>query len=227
MPSPFPGMDPYLEDGNLWPIFQQQLVLCLHQMLQPGLMDRYRARINQRNYAVEQALFTSIIREDHAEEYIEIRQRSDGRLITLIDVASPANKTTALGRQAYLDRRSASRGANLVEIDLVIQGKPTLDYSRDGLEKWDFGVTVTRAATAERHEIFTATLRKPLPRFRMPLAADDKDTVVDLQSVFTRCFDHADFADKIDYTKDPPVELSNEDRQWVAELLVQKKLRKK
>lgn len=142
-------------------------------------------------------------------------------------MASPANKTTALGRQAYLDRRSASRGANLVEIDLVIQGKPTLDYSRDGLEKWDFGVTVTRAATAERHEIFTATLRKPLPRFRMPLAADDKDTVVDLQSVFTRCFDHADFADKIDYTKDPPVELSNEDRQWVAELLVQKKLRKK
>ena len=90
MPSPFPGMDPYLEDDKLWPTFQHQLVHCLYQILLPGLMDRYRARIAQRHYVNEQALFTSVVRDEHHEQLIEIRQRSDGKLITLIDVASPA-----------------------------------------------------------------------------------------------------------------------------------------
>ncbi len=47
MPCPFPGMDPYLEDEKLWPAFQHQLVSCLYQILLPGLVDRYRARINR------------------------------------------------------------------------------------------------------------------------------------------------------------------------------------
>src|SRR4051812_34613191 len=133
MPSPFPGMDPFLEDEKLWPAFQHQLVHCLYQILLPGLMDRYRARVNQRHYFSEQALFTSIVREEHLEQYIEIRQRVDGRLVTLIDVVSPTNKTTNVGRQAYLDKRKEGRtqNSNLVEIDLVLQGQSLLEYSRE------------------------------------------------------------------------------------------------
>src|SRR2546421_2668719 len=111
MPSPFPGMDPYLEDDKLWPLFHHHLVTCLYQILLPGLVDRYRARVNQRHYVTEQALFTSIMREEHHEDYIEIRQRNDGRLITLVDVVSPANKVTGSGRQAYLDKRREGRDA--------------------------------------------------------------------------------------------------------------------
>src|SRR5438445_8122164 len=204
MPSPFPGMDPYLEDASLWPMFHHQLVTSLYQILLPGLVDRYRARIAQRHYATEQPLFTSIMREEHHEEYIEIRQRSDARLVTLVDVVSPANKMTDGGRQAYLEKRreGKSTGASLVEIDLVIQGQPMLDYSREGLPDWDYAVTVTRATQPERFEIYTATLQKRLPRFRMPLAADDRDTVLDLQAAFTRCYDQGGFASRIDYPKD-------------------------
>ena len=71
MPSPFPGMDPYLEDDAVWPVFHHQLVMCLYQILLPGLVDRYRARVNQRHYATEQALFTSVVREEHHEDYID------------------------------------------------------------------------------------------------------------------------------------------------------------
>src|SRR5437879_13512796 len=112
MPSPFPGMDPYLEDEGIWPVFQHHLVLCLYQILLPSLVDRYRARVGQRHYCTEQALFTSIIREEHHEEYIEIRQRGDGRLVTLVDVVSPANKTSATGRRAYLDKRQEGKTAS-------------------------------------------------------------------------------------------------------------------
>ena len=83
MASPFPGMDPYLEDEALWPLFQHQLVAALYQIILPGLVDRYRARIQQRTYVTEEPLFTSVIRQERHEEYIEIRQRTDGRLVTL------------------------------------------------------------------------------------------------------------------------------------------------
>lgn len=228
MPSPFPGMDPFLECEKMWPAFQHHLVACLYQTLLPGLVDRYRARVGQRHYSTEQALFTSIIREEHEEEFIEIRQRNDSRLITLVDVVSPANKTTSPGRQAYLEKRKEgkSASASLVEIDLVMQGQPMLDYSRDNLPEWDHAVTVTRSSQPERYEIYTATLQKKLPKFRLPLAADDRDTVLDLQTVFARCFDQANFIAQINYQRDPPTRLDADDRKWLDDMLRSQKLRK-
>jgi hypothetical protein len=220
-------MDPYLEDEAVWPVFHHQLVMCLYQILLPGLVDRYRARVCQRSYVAEQVLFTSILREEHHEDLIEIRQRSDNKLITVVDVVSPANKLALQGRAAYLDRRREGRaqGANLVEIDLVLQGQPTLDYSRDGLPEWDYAVTVTRSTQPDRYEIYTATLQKRLPRFRLPLAADDRDTVLDLHTAFSRCYDQGGFSAKIDYRRDPATELDDEDRRWLDDLLKQQKLR--
>jgi hypothetical protein len=227
MPSPFPGMDPFLEAADLWPAFHHQFVAGLYQLLLPGLVDRYRARVSQRVYVTEVALFTSVVRDQHVEELIEIRQRGDGRLVTMIDAVSPANKMTPEGRQAYLARRAEAKsgGANLVEVDLVLQGEPLLDYSRDGLPAWNYAVTVTRAAQPERYEIYTATLQKRLPRFRLPLASDDRDTVLDLQSAFARCFDQGGFAARIDYHQDPAGTLTDEDRTWLDELLRQAKVR--
>src|SRR5258708_6227347 len=227
MSSPFPGMDPFLEDETLWPSFHHQLVMCLYQVLLPGLVDRYRARVAQRTYTTEQALFTSVVREEHQEDYIEVRQRGDGRLVTLLDVVSPTNKTTGSGRTAYLDKRREGRSANanLVELDLVLQGSPTLEYSRDGLPDWDYAVTVTRSTQPERYEIYTATLQKRLPRFRLPLAADDRDTALDLHTAFTRCYDQGGFAAKIDYKRDPTIPLAADDRKWLHETLKQQNLR--
>jgi hypothetical protein len=209
MHSPFPGMDPYLEDERLWAAFHHELVTCLYQVLLPGLVDRYRARVVQRHYLTERPLFVSIIRKEHHEEYIEVRHMSDGRLVTLVDVVSPCNKATQTGRQVYLETRRAARdvGASIVEIDLVLQGYSTLDYSRDGLPHWDYAVTVTRSAQPDRFEIYTATLQKRLPRFRLPLAQDDRDMVVDLQTTFTRSYDQGGFVGKIDYQGDPPTEV--------------------
>jgi hypothetical protein len=227
MPSPFPGMDPYLEDESLWTPFQHQLVASLYQILLPGLVDRYRARIQTRSYVTEEPLFTSIIRQERHEEFIEIRQRTDGRLITLVDIASPINKTLSQGRAAYLETRrlARSQGASIVEIDLSLQGKPLLEYSRDGLPEWDFAVTVTRCSQPERYEIYTSTLAKRLPRFKVPLAADDRDTVLDLQATFTRAFDQGNFSSRIDYSRDASVRMPDTHREWIEQWLKQMRLR--
>jgi hypothetical protein len=227
MPSPFPGMDPYLEDESVWPAFQHQLVASLYQILLPGLVDRYRARVHQRNYITEEPLFTSVIRQGREEEFIEIRQRGDGRLVTLIDLVSPVNKWNSQGRAAYLETRKQARlqAANVVEIDLTLHGQPMIDFNRDGLPDWDYAVTVTRHTQPERYEIYTATLPKRLPRFKLPLASDDRDTVLDLQSTFARAFEQGNFTARIDYTKAPSGKLTDKDAVWVDEWLQQMKLK--
>ncbi|MBX9623774.1 MAG: DUF4058 family protein [Gemmataceae bacterium] len=229
MPSPLPGMDPYLENPKLWPGFQHQLLAGLYQLLLPGLVDRYRARVGTRTYAAEVVLFTSVTREEHAEEYVEVRSRADGRLVTLVEVVSPANKTTVAGRAAYLEKRAEAlaQRAGVVQVDLVLQGKPTLSYSRDGLPDFDYAVTVTRPTAPDRYEIYTATLPKRLPKFKVPLAADDRDALLDLQAAVTRAYDHGNFAAAVDY-KAPPhpdVPLSAVNAAWLDQSLKQLKLR--
>jgi hypothetical protein len=220
-------MDPFLEGEKIWPAFQHHFVACLYQTLLPGLVERYRARVGQRRYVTEQPLFTSIIREEHEEEYIEIRQRKDARLVTLLDVISPANKTTAAGRQAYMDKRKEARSsnANMVEIDLVMQGQPLLEYSREGLVI-DHSVTVTRAVQPQKHELYKVTLQERLPKFKLPLAADDRDNILDLQAIFLRCFDQGNFSTQLDYQRDPPTKLDENYRGWIDELLRKQNLRK-
>jgi hypothetical protein len=229
MPSPFPGMDPYLEHPKLWPGFQHQFVACLYQILLPGLVDHYRARVGCRAFTTEFALFTSVVREQHAEEFIEVRGRADGRLVTLIEVVSPANKTTPAGRTAYLAARKAAEQAKAatVEIDLVTQGSPTLDFDRAGLPAYDQCVTVTRASAPGRYEIYTSTLQKRLPKFKVPLAPDDRDALLDLQDVFRRAYDQGTFGRQINYASDPPpeVRMADDMRQWVETMLRQQKMR--
>jgi len=228
MSSPLLGMDPYLEDEKRWPAFQPLVIHALYQMLLPGLMDRYRARVGEREYTSAEALFTSIVRSEHKEAFVEVRQRSDGRLITLIEAISPANKITSEGRRLYLERREEVKkmNANVVEIDLVLQGQVLIDYAKDATPAWDYAVVVTRWTHPDRYEIYSATLPKRLPRFRVPLASDDRDTVLDLQAAVARAYDQGDFLKLIDYTRDPATRLTDENRRWLHERLKEEKLRK-
>lgn len=50
MPSPFPGMDPYLESPDLWPDVHHRIISEMQQMLNPSLRPRYVARVELRVY---------------------------------------------------------------------------------------------------------------------------------------------------------------------------------
>ena len=65
MPSPFPGMDPYLEASSLWAAFRHHLVTCLYQSLLPGLVDRYRARVGQPPAATYNCRTDLLVGRDH------------------------------------------------------------------------------------------------------------------------------------------------------------------
>lgn len=47
MPSPFPGMDPYLEAPQLWEDFHQNLAIQIQHQLSPLMRPRYVARVER------------------------------------------------------------------------------------------------------------------------------------------------------------------------------------
>lgn len=48
MPSPFPGMDPYLEARAVWPDVHQRMITYISENLQPQIRPKYIARIGER-----------------------------------------------------------------------------------------------------------------------------------------------------------------------------------
>ena len=62
------------------------------------------------------------------EGYLEIRERGNQELITLIEILSPSNKRTGKGRQMYEEKPEEILGSrtHLIEIDLYC---PFLSYA--------------------------------------------------------------------------------------------------
>jgi hypothetical protein len=52
MPSPFPGMDPYIEAAGLWEDFHSHLIEKIYDALAENVPDRYLVRTGERSYVV-------------------------------------------------------------------------------------------------------------------------------------------------------------------------------
>jgi hypothetical protein len=141
MPSPFPGMDPFLE-GQKWTDFHAEFIGDLRAALVPLIVPAYAAHVEERVY-VEHAAegLPAWIRPDVAlagkearggagaatleapatariplperqrERFLELRLRDTGRLVTVIEVLSPTNKRP--GADGYREYR-AKRDAVLL-----------------------------------------------------------------------------------------------------------------
>lgn len=64
MPTPFPGMDPYLEHPALWPDVHNGLIAELRNALAPQLRPRYYVALEERTYLAEPAGLAFVSRPD-------------------------------------------------------------------------------------------------------------------------------------------------------------------
>ncbi len=71
MPSPFPGMDPFLEHPEVFPCLHHALIFCLQEALQPRLPDPYFAKTSERVW-IESA-------ERYVEPDVEVMRRDQRR----------------------------------------------------------------------------------------------------------------------------------------------------
>ena len=269
MPSPFPGMDPYLENPVRWPDVHQSFITYIRDAIQPQIRPRYHARIGERVYILEppHALYpdvllighpvkepvlvdvytrvpeVAVVEEEseapiiltlppveHREPFIEIVHAAGGEVVTVIEVLSPANKTPGKGQRLYHRKQQEilDSAAHLTEIDLLAEGLHTVAISEEGrasLPPHRYLVSVNRAPEKYRFEVYPIPLQRHLPRIRVPLREPDPDVALDLQAVFTRCYDNGGYADFVDYRQPPSVTLSPEEAAWVDGLLKGKGLR--
>lgn len=50
MPSPFPGMNPYLENPEFWPEVHHRLIVAIADDIEQNLSQQYRVAIEKRTY---------------------------------------------------------------------------------------------------------------------------------------------------------------------------------
>lgn len=261
MPSPFPGMDPYLEDAARWPDLHQSLITYIRDALQPTIRPRYHARIGERLYVVQPAhgilpdvfviqrervpagpvmtttlapdapVLISGLPEEVREVFVEIVDLAEGaRVVTIIEVLSPTNKTAGKDHEYYCRRQEEilASPVNLVEIDLLRQGVHTVMIPEDALlslQPWRYLVAISRATRRDQYAVYPIPLHQRLPRVIIPLADPDPDAVLDLQAVFERAYDNGAYADLIDYKRPPRAPLDPDEAAWVDALLREKGLR--
>ena len=171
MPSPFPGMNPYLEQEDAWHDFHESFMPRVRDLISAQVDPRYIVKIDEHvfvhEFSAETRRFlgradiavgrqgtdtgndrTTAVMESPAEGYlpavdverlafVEIRDRRNRQLVTLIELLSPTNKRPGGDRDQYLGKRHEvlASSAHLVEIDLL-RGRhrpplvelPTCDY---------------------------------------------------------------------------------------------------
>jgi hypothetical protein len=159
--------------------------------------------------------------------YLEIRDVRDREVVTVIEVFSPWNKTPGRGRDKYQEKQEEVlfSDANLVEIDLLRGGQPTLAVPAFRLGPSDYRVCIHRVEHSQTFEVFRLSVRDPLPNVGIPLRSGEPDVVLHLQEVLTRCYDNGAYDLTIDYTEEPDPPFAPEDAAWADALLRERGLR--
>src|SRR3954452_2938996 len=117
MPSPFPGMDPYLEDRSVWGEVHHVFISECMYLLSDLLPAPYVAQIRQR--AVRDADSTEV-RIGH----VDVVRKPDFEFVSTIELLSTWHKFGARVGEYRQEREALiSDGMQVVEIDLLRDGE--------------------------------------------------------------------------------------------------------
>jgi len=231
MPSPFPGMDPYLEAPDIWPDFHQAVALEISAQLNRTLPLPYYARLGMRpeiGVIGDEDLQRIIRDEPLRHHFVEIRDASRGHvLVTLIEIVSPSNKRPGPDRHAYEAKQQEilQSDTSLIELDLLRAGRPLIGgpliiEAAAGLEpRPDYLVAVNRAwqrGADLEYELFPIRLEEPLPCIPVPLRKDEPEVPLDLQYTFHQAYDGGPYArGAVDYGAPPDPPLGPDRADWL------------
>ena len=123
MPSPFPGMNPYLENPELWPEVHHWILTLLAESLIPQLRPKYRVAVEKRVYhdTDGNSVLIGISDVTIARSLKPITQK-----LSNIAVASPPVKPITVNipipeeiRETYLEVREIATGEVITVIELL------------------------------------------------------------------------------------------------------------
>jgi hypothetical protein len=213
VPSPFPGMNPYFEQTDLWLDFHTEFLSALRRILAPRVGPKYIVPLEEHI-----PIHTPPLEQDVEKvRFLEIRDRQGRALVTVIEMLSPSNKRAGDDREQYLaKRRELLRSpAHLVEIDLSRGWTP---LPQEGRPECDYSVRVSRAEKRPAADFWPIRLRNRLPVIPIPLRPPDDAARVDLQEALDRTYDGPGYEHFI-YGGEPEPRLSTNDAAWARQLV--------
>jgi hypothetical protein len=165
--------------------------------------------------AVEPVTIPIIIYEEEHESKVHILDRSNHRLITVVELLSPTNKRGD-GYFQYKVKRNAllSTRVHLVEIDLLVDGERL--PLKDSLPAGQYFAYVARGNCRPDCQVYAWSVQQALSKILIPLAAPDPDIALDLGELFTTTYDRGRYKRSLDYSAPPAAPLADDDRQWAA-----------
>jgi hypothetical protein len=180
-----------------------------------------------------QPLIVQLGDEPVTETFIEIIDIGSGRrVVTVIEVLSPANKRPGTGRDLYRKKQGEllEGQVSLVEIDLLRAGQYVLSVPPRKIPpayRTPYRVVVRRGWKPLEAELYAVPLGERLPTIQVPMRETDSDIALPLQTLLDRAYDNGGYENDIDYEveADPPLE--GEAASWVDALLRGKGLRKR
>ncbi len=218
MPSPFPGMNPYLEQDDVWHDFHERFLPAAAEVIGAQVQPNYIVKIDEHVYVHELPAGSRRLSgvDVESESFIEIRDRRSRERVCVIELLSPANKRPGPDREQYLAKRGMllNSPAHLVEIDLLRSGEP---MPSEGRPVCAYSVAVSRVEERPDAGFWPIGLRDRLPEIPIPLRTPHPDARLDLQALLNRIYDAAGYAYYI-HEGSPAPPLSPEEAAWARPL---------
>ena len=210
MPSPFPGMNPYLEQEDAWQDFHGNFLERAREALNSQLLPHYFVRTNE-HASVHHGV------EEFGVRFLEIRDRRNREIVTVIELLSPCYKGRGPNRDKYETKRSQwlMSSAHFVEIDLLRGG---LRRPMHEIPASDFYALVNRVQGAAMAEVWPFGLRHRMPKIPIPLRTGEPPVPLDLQEMLHRAYDAGGYVYYI-YEGQPVPALPPEDAAWARQFL--------
>lgn len=160
MPSPFPGMDPYLEHPALWPGVHNGLIAALQLALAPQLRPRYYVALEERVYVTEADQRDYIGRPDVAivgSSSADVEPVSAAAEPSVLSVRVPLPDVV---RETYLEVRETGSDAVLTVLEILSPSNKRPGRGRRMYEEKRMDVLATRTHLVE---VDVVRVGEPMP----------------------------------------------------------------
>ena len=169
----------------------------------------------------ENGVAVKVARQEEARvTYLYVQRTPDWKVVTVVEVLSPTNKTPGEGRLNYLHKREEifASGVSLVEIDLLRGGPPM--PLQTVVSPSHYRILVSRGWERPDAVLYPFNVRQAIPKFTLPLSPDDDEPEVNLGPIVNALHHAARYAQVARYANLPPgPALATDFQEWVDERL--------
>lgn len=163
MRSPFPGMDPYLENPELWSEVHSRLIVAIADDLTDHLTEKYRVAIEKRTYfsGGDDSLLVGI--PDVSVVSKQPEQNQSAATATLPPLVEPITVTLPMAEEVqerYLEIREVATGAVITAIEVL---SPKNKRSGEGRQAYERKRNQVLASMTHLVEIDLLRGGQPLP----------------------------------------------------------------